>query len=341
MNPSVVVIGSFVQDLVFHCEEFPPVGVTTLGNFATGPGGKGSNQAVAAARAGATVHFIGAVGRDAFAESAALFHQSEGIHSHLIPKSSHRTGCAAITVDHEGRNQIVVAIGASAHLKPVDVPTALIARARVVVAQHEASVKTNAHAFRRARTSGVTTVLNPAPMRPDFDPGILGDVDILIPNESEFTTLLSVLGIRLPSFSNRAVTGRSTAPKKRPTASSEPPPLAIETIHDLARQTGVPVVIVTLGERGCAISTPAGAYHLPAHRVKARDTTGAGDAFVGAFAAGLVQFNGDVLKAAEFGNAAAALSVTRPGTAASMPSARAIRILQRQQPNSAIKLKTA
>jgi ribokinase len=144
-------------------------------------------------------------------------------------------------------------------------------------------------------------------MRADFDPALLGDVDILIPNETEFVTLVNQLGL---------------APKKTPYTESA---LAAETpaaLQSLCRRLGPPTVIVTLGKRGCFVSRPEGGEMLPAHVVKAVDTTGAGDAFVGGFAAGFVKHAGDVLAAARQGQAVAALSVTKPGTAPSMPTAR-------------------
>jgi ribokinase len=290
MQPSVVVVGSFVTDLAFRCGFFPQAGETILGTFATGPGGKGSNQAVAAARAGAATRFIGAVGRDSFGEEAARFLRSEGIDARLAAKKGEATGAAAILVNRAGQNEIIVALGASAALAPRDVPAGLLRGARVVICQGEANPRINLHAFRLARRFGATTILNPAPMGPGFDRKILALTDVLIPNESEFSALTTC-----------------------------PPDADLEAVHAQSRTLGVPTVIVTLGSQGCVVSTAAGPAPVAAHRVRAVDTTGAGDAFVGGFAAGLVRFDGDLLAAARFGNAAAALSVTRHGTAPSMP----------------------
>lgn len=315
MSPHVVVVGSFVQDLTFRCTEFPGPGQTILGKFATGPGGKGSNQAVAAARAGVATRFIGAVGEDAFALGAKKFHAAEGIDTRLLAKPGHATATAGILVDRAGRNQIVVAIGASAQLRPRDVPASLLAGARVVVAQHEASLTTNAHVFRTARRAGATTLLNPAPMRADFDASILRLVDVLIPNESEFVALARQLG--LTSTLDEAALAQ----------------IPDAQLHTLCRGFGVPIVILTLGARGCLVSLPDRGTRLPAHRVKVVDSTGAGDAFVGGFAAGLVKFAGDPLAAAHFASAVAALSVTKFGTAPAMPTAREIaRFLRRRRP---------
>jgi len=290
MKPSVVVVGSFVRDLSFRCGRFPKVGETVFGTFVSGPGGKGSNQAVAAARAGARTRFVGAVGDDSFGAEAARFLRSEGIDARLAAKKGEATGAAGILVDDGSQNEIIVAIGASAAIAPRDVPATLISGARVVICQGEANTRINLHSFRLARRFGATTILNPAPMGPGFDRRILAVTDILIPNESEFAAL------------TRHTPGRS-----------------LGAVHRLSRSLGVPTVIVTMGKRGCLVSTAAGWTAVAGHRVRAVDTTGAGDAFVGGFAAGLARFGGDLLQAARFGNATAALSVTRPGTAPSMP----------------------
>jgi len=290
MKPSVVVVGSFVKDLSFRCGLFPRAGETVIGTFSTGPGGKGSNQAVAAARAGARTRFVGAVGRDAFGAEAARFLRSEGIDARLSPKRGEATGAAGILVDAASQNEIIVAIGASAVIAPRDVPASLIRGARVVICQGEANARINLHSFRIARRLGATTLLNPAPMGPMFGRAILALTDILVPNESEFA----------------ALTGRA-------------PGRSLGAIHKACRALGVPTIIVTMGPGGCLVSTPGGWTAIAGHRVRAVDTTGAGDAFVGGFATGLVRFGGDLPRAAQFGNATAALSVTRPGTAPSMP----------------------
>lgn len=309
MKPQVIVVGSFVQDLAWQCVEFPRAGETVIGRFVTGPGGKGSNQAVAAGRAGAATMFIGAVGRDVFAEGAKKFYAAEGITADFVEKPAHATATAAILLNAAGQNEIVVALGASAYLEPGDVDPALIRSARVVVCQHEASLAVNAHIFSLARDVGVTTVLNPAPMRPDFDATILGLVDVLIPNETEFVALVNLHGA-----------GRTQAGK---TAFTEPDLHAMtrDELHQLCRTLGVPTVIITLGARGCFVSEPEKHTSIPARTgVTVVDTTGAGDAFVGGFAAGLVEFDGDRVAAADQGNTIAALSVTKFGTAPSMPT---------------------
>lgn len=308
MKPQVIVVGSFVQDLTWNCSDFPKAGETIIGTFTTGPGGKGSNQAVAAGRAGASTLFIGAVGRDTFAAGAKAFYQAEKIAARFIEKPGHATGTAAILVSETGQNEIVVALGANARLARADIDPKLFADAAVVVTQLESSLAAATHALKTARAAGALAVLNPAPMRADFDPAILKHADILIPNETEFAALVNLLpvtGIKDFTESQLATLGH-------------------DDIHALARTFGPPVVIVTLGKRGCLVSQSSGYTFIPSHKVKAVDTTGAGDAFVGGFAAGLVRFNDDLIAAARFGTAVAALSVTKRGTAPAMPRRRAI-----------------
>lgn len=315
MKPQVVVVGSFVQDLSWKCAAFPQAGETIVGTFVTGPGGKGSNQAVACGRAGVQTLYIGAVGKDAFAREAAAFYRTEGISAKFIEKPKHATGTAAILVNAAGQNEIIVALGANAELRKADIPTEVLQRARVAVCQFESNLGTTAYVLKTARNAGVTTVLNPAPMRPDFDRALLRHVDILIPDETEFAALVN--------SSPDLGTSDFTAEKLHA--------LSHEALHGLIQQLGLPTVIVTLGSKGCFLSRADGFRFIPAHTgITVVDTTGAGDAFVGGFAAGLVKFSGKIEAAAEFANAVAALSVTKFGTAPSMPRKAAIeRFLKR------------
>lgn len=273
-TPAVIVVGSYVQDLTWRCAAFPKAGETTIGLFATGPGGKGSNQAVASGRAGAATLFVGAVGADAFAEGAKKFYVDNKIAARFITKPRRATGTAAILVDGSGQNEIVVALGANDALAPRDLPPALFKGARIVVTQLETNLAAVSHTLRAARRAGAATVLNPAPMRADFDPVLLRNADILIPNETEFVALVNRLGL---APGKRAYTESALAAEK---------PAALQA---LCRRLGPPVVIVTLGKRGCFVSQASGGAHIPAHVVKAIDTTGAGDAFVGGFASGYVK----------------------------------------------------
>ena len=309
-SPRVIVVGSFVQDLTFRCAEFPRAGETVLGQFVTGPGGKGSNQAVAAARAGGKVAFIGAVGQDAFGSGARAFQEAEGIRWLAAEKTDRPTGAAAILVNSHGQNEIIVSLDANNALTPADVEVhaEALRSAAVVVTQLEANLEAEAHALQIARQGGATVILNPAPMRPDFDAALLANVDILIPNETEFAALMR----GLPQ--TQAAAGDGFDERKLEA-------LADEDLHALCRLLGVKTVIVTLGARGCFVSRGGDHTLIPAMKgIVAIDTTGAGDAFVGAFAAALAEFGaGQIERATRFANAGAALSVTRAGTAPAMP----------------------
>lgn len=314
VKPQVVVVGSYVQDLAFSCARFPGAGETIVGRFVSGPGGKGSNQAVAVHRAGVACRFIGAVGRDAFAAEAKKFYRSEGMAACFVEKGRQATAVASILVDRAGQNQVIVALGASARLRPSEIDPALFRGAQVVICQNEANDAVSARAFRLARRVGAVAVLNPAPMRPDFDLSLLAAADVLIPNETEFVALAN----RLPAA--RALLRTAPYAPRRALTESALNAMDLGRLQQLCRTLGVPTVIVTMGARGCFVSTESAGAIIPAHRVKAVDTTGAGDAFVGGFAAGLVRYAGDILQAAHYGNAVAALAVTKPGTAASMPT---------------------
>ncbi len=304
MSCSIVVIGSYVQDLTFRLPEFPKPGQTLIGNFQTGPGGKGSNQAVAAARTGVKTRFIGAVGNDAFAKVARDFHESEGIDSHLFEKPEHATGTAGILVNDHGENEIVVALGANGRLSAEDLPETLISNAGIVVTQLESNLESTHHALQFAKTNGVLALLNPAPMRDDFPVEMLNSVDILIPNETEFSQLLNT---RFPE----------THGTFDETAINEMQPQAL---HELCRSFKVPTFIITLGSKGCFVSTEESFYFVdPITNITVVDTTGAGDAFVGGFASGMIQTGGDIRKAVGYGAIVGGLSVTRSGTAPAMP----------------------
>ncbi len=305
-----------MQDLTFTCVDFPTRGETTIGRLTASQGGKGSNQAIACGRAGASTTFIGAMGRDGFVDQVRAFYRKEGIGCRLALKPRLATGTAVILVDRKGDNQIVIEPGANDLLSPADVPRTLLTRAKVVVVQLEANLLTTAHVLRVAHDAGVTTLLNPAPMRADFDPQLLQFVDVLVPNETEFVALVR----QLPQIRRRGF--RETDLERMPSAQ----------LHALCRKFGVPTLIVTLGSRGCFVSERSGFLQLPAHRdIRVVDTTGAGDAFCGGFAAGLVRCSGHIADAARMGNAVAALSITRAGAASAMPTKSELRRFLSQQ----------
>lgn len=304
MSIEVVVVGSYNQDLSWSCENFPQPGETIFGNFKMGTGGKGSNQAVAASRTGITTAFVGSVGKDAFGKAVKNFYADEGIEFILVEQDDTPTGTAGIVVNNAGQNEIIVAPGANEKLSPADIPEDLICEAQVVICQFESKIETTCHVLKTARSVGVTTILNPAPMRLDFHPILIENVDILIPNAIEYTSLVkSICPEYYVDFTEDTIHL-----------------LAEDKLHHICRNIGIDVIIVTLGSNGCFVSTTKDFKLLPASNINnVVDTTGAGDAFVGAFASGYVQFNKDIFKAATFGNLVAGLSVTKPGAAPSMP----------------------
>jgi len=194
----VVIVGSYNQDHVWRTPKFPAPGETRLGEFASGPGGKGFNQAVSAARQGAKVAFIGALGRDAIADFALALAAKEGIEAHCELRDDAASGTAAILVEHAGQNLIVVGPGANLKLslEHVEAQAPVIGTARVVVTQHEIDMAATRHALELARASGTLTIHNPAPPLAGEDGALLDRVDVLTPNESEFAHLLARTGGR-------------------------------------------------------------------------------------------------------------------------------------------------
>jgi ribokinase len=304
MKADIVVVGSFVQDLVFAVQAFPKPGETILAEFLTGPGGKGSNQAIAACRTGVSTAFVGAVGKDAFADAVTVFYQTEGLQAYLAKYPDSFTGAAGIQVNAEGQNSITVAMGANALLQPGDIPDGLIEQSRIVTGQFESNFAATLSAFQRARHAGVLTVLNPAPMRADFPREILAFTDVLIPNETELVALAHLMPeLGLADFSEEKLQN-----------------LSDQELHDALRRFHIPGVVVTLGNRGSFLSTKQGYQRIAAiSGIQTVDTTGAGDAFVGSFSSGLVQFDMDYQRAVHYGNLVAGLSVTRTGAALAMP----------------------
>lgn len=297
MSHRILVVGSFVQDLNFATRRFPEPGETVVGTFLTGPGGKGSNQAVAARRAGGEVTFVGAVGDDPFGREVRRFYEAEGIHFHLKEVADQATGTAAILRDASAQNEIVVALGANDALFPEDIPESVWSGHGLLVCQCEIHRPTTEALLRRAKKEGLTTILNPAPMPEDFSIDILPSVDLLIPNETEFCSLLRQTG--------------AVAPEAAALGTCDEDRLA-GWFGDL----GLERAILTMGAAGLFLMEGAKTHRLPVvPGIQAVDTTGAGDAFVGAFAAAFAANGEDLFAAAAFANAAAALSVTRPGTA--------------------------
>ena len=287
----IVVLGSSNTDMVVPVSRIPGVGETVLGeDLVIAPGGKGANQAVAAARLGAQVRFIGAVGDDAFGEGSLSGLRAEGIDTeHLRTVPGAPSGVALITVDGEGRNAIAVAPGANGRVTADHVREAsgALSGAGVLLAQLETPLEAVREALRLARDAGCRTVLNPAPAPAEGLPDdVLSLVDVLTPNEGEARALA---GEGSPEEMARALLGR-----------------------------GVEAVVITLGEEGALVTTREREERLPAHRVRPVDTTAAGDAFNGALAVALAEGR-ELPDAARFASATAALSVTKRGAQPSMP----------------------
>ncbi|TWT10554.1 ribokinase [Reyranella sp. CPCC 100927] len=292
--PKVVVIGSLNMDLIVRAERRPATGETVMGSdFHVLPGGKGLNQAVAAARLGADTHMVGRVGDDDFGRRLRAFIAAERVgdaHVHASPGVA--TGVAVITLV-DGDNTIVVASGANMLVTSGDVDALPVSQSDICVGQFEVPMATTEAAFRRARAAGARTLLNAAPAQA-LPPSLLEVVDILIVNEHELTIL-----------SGATITEASTD----------------ADIADAARRlvSSGRSVIATLGARGALAVDGNGVHLVAGHKVTVVDTTGAGDCFVGALAATLAA--GTALPAAlERATTAAAISVQRLGAAPSMPT---------------------
>jgi ribokinase len=294
IKPPVLVIGSSNTDLIVKAERIPRPGETILGGeFVTAGGGKGANQAVAAARAGGSVTFIARVGRDANGDRAVAGFTAAGIDvKHVIRDPTRPSGVALILVGRGGENSIAVASGANDRLGPSDVRKARRAflRACVVLLQLETPLKTIDASVDLATASGVRVVLNPAPARP-LPARLLERVYLLTPNESEAELL----------------TGVAVASER-----------AAARAADALLARGVQNVAITMGSRGAFVAGPGVRQLIPGFKVKAVDATGAGDVFNGALVVALAEGR-PLLEAARFGCAAAAISVTRLGAQPSAP----------------------
>jgi ribokinase len=305
--PRIVVVGSTNIDLTFPVPRLPRSGETLAGlGLHTGFGGKGANQAVMAARLGAAVHVISAVGGDDFGRQAIASYRVQNVDTTFVRvHESNPTGTAAILVDQEARNCIVVVAGANATVTRADVLAArdVIESADVLLTQLETPLDAAQQAFLLARAAGVRTVLNPAPAAPLPD-DLLALADLCIPNESELETLVG-----------------------RPVWSLEEAEVAGQAL----RKRGASEIIVTLGARGALIITSAGATHCPPVAVKAIDPTAAGDAFIGSLAVFLARGE-SLARAARTATAVAAMTVTRPGAQSSFPSRAEVEAFLATQP---------
>ena len=299
--PEIIVVGSLHMDLVIKSDRMPLPGETIPGHgFQTIPGGKGANQAVAAARLGRQVAMAGRVGDDDFGRALVENLGLQGVDAGPVQVDGETaTGIALIIVDQRGENSIVVAGGASLRVSPQDIDALawLWPQARFLLLQFEVPLETVAYAMAVAARHGVRVILNPAPARA-VSPQILSRADYLVPNEIEASMLTGV--------------------KVRDLVSAE------EAAQKLVGY-GVPVVIVTMGDKGALAVTAEQTFHVPAWQVDAVDTTAAGDAFNGGLAAALVQ--GFPLKeAVRYATCAGTLATTRFGAQTSLPSAEEVQV---------------
>ena len=292
---AVAIVGSLNMDLRVQTPRLPIPGETLLGTgFSTDGGGKGANQAVAAARMGAAVAMLGRVGRDAHGVALTQSLQADGIDTTSVSEDpAAPTGTAIILLMPDGENSIIVIPGANHRYTPAHIAdsAAMLRSAKVVVAQLECPLDTVRAALALAHGAGVCTVLNAAPAQP-LDDALLATVDWLVVNEIEAAMLTD-----LPTDT----------------------PAQIETAAQALRQRGPSQVVVTLGAAGLLHVGPDGVLALPAPRVTAVDTTGAGDTFVGALATGLAD-GLQITAALTRAQVAAALAVTRLGTQSAMPT---------------------
>ncbi len=294
MKPSILVVGSSNTDMVIKADHLPMPGETILGGtFFMNPGGKGANQAVAAARLNGSVTFICKTGNDIFGRQSLQLFEEEGINtSFILSDPKNPSGVALITVDKNAENCIVVASGANASLLPPNLAKAetLIASATIVLMQLEIPLETVAYVAGIAAAAGVTVVLNPAPAC-EIPEELMRNVSVLTPNKTE-AEMLS--GITISDM--ESATAAASA----------------------IRDKGVGTVIITLGSQGALVVTDTLVQMIHATKVQAVDTTAAGDVFNGALAVALSE-NRPILEAVTFACHAAAISVTRMGAQSSAP----------------------
>ena len=298
-RPRIVVVGSSNTDFIIRLERIPKPGETILGGeFLNAAGGKGANQAVAAARAGGAVSFVARVGKDSLGDQALENFVADGIDvSRVVRDARAASGAALIFVARSGENSIAVASGANNNLTPADIRKArpLIERAKVVLMQLETPLDTVQTAARLGAAAGALVILNPAPAR-TLPGSLLKLVSILTPNESEAELLT---GIKITN-----VASATRAAEK-------------------LRKRGVGTVVLTMGAAGALVCDSEGTELVPGIKVKAVDTTAAGDTFNGALAVALAEGQ-PFRQAVRFANAAAAISVTRVGAQPSAPSRKSV-----------------
>lgn len=315
MANQLAVIGSFVQDLAFTVGSFPDPGQTIIGGFFTGPGGKGSNQAVAAHRQKVETVFIGCVGEDIFATGYREWCAREMLPTKLQTAAGVPTGAASIVINERAENAIVVALGANDELTPQHVLSVLRQEPSlsVVLLQAESNLGAAHAALSYAREHRITSILNPAPINPGVTSDLIGFADYITPNETETAFLLNHLAgvpcnedfLKLSDDSLKEICAHLPAPGILMTLGAG---------GSILYQKEAPSDRITGIKKGTILRTPT----IP---VKPVDTTGAGDAFNGGLAAGLVTFEGNLPRAIRYATVVAGLSTEKMGTAPAMPTA--------------------
>ena len=295
---SISILGIFVADLCFFADEIPVSGKTVLGKkYIIGPGGKGSNQAIAAARAGGDVSFVTKLGKDNYADMALKLYQEAGVNTQaVILDSELNTGAAGILINQKtGENAINVISGAAGTIdqKFIEDNLSIIKNSKIFLTQLETPLDASLYALKIAKENGCTTILNPAPAR-NLPEDCFKNIDFFTPNETEASF-----------FINQSIESEKDCQ------------IAAEVLLD----KGVKNILITLGDKGCFFKNQEEEFLLPVKKlsVPVVDTTGAGDAFNGAFSVALSK-NKNYKEAIEFANLVAGISVTREGAANSMPT---------------------
>lgn len=299
MSRKIVVVGSCNTDMVINMDRLPLPGETLLGGkFFMNAGGKGANQAVAAARLGGKVNFVAKVGNDPFGMRSIDQYKAEGIGTkHVVVDKEHPSGVALILVDAHGENSIAVASGANAHLLPEDIDQAkgTIEDCNILLMQLETPMETIEHAAQMAKRAGGKVILNPAPAH-SLPESLLADLYMLIANETEAEY---ISGTRITDMDS------------------------VARAADIICHRGVENVVITLGSKGAFIKERDTYHQVPALKVKAVDATAAGDTFCGAVCVALAEGRG-IIEAVTFANRAAAVTVTRMGAQSSLPYRREV-----------------
>ncbi|PWJ55974.1 ribokinase [Dyadobacter jejuensis] len=292
MKHTILVVGSSNTDMVVKTSEFPRPGQTVLGGeFLMNPGGKGANQAVAAARLGGQVRFIARLGEDIFGKQAEINFKEESLDIDFLTFSEeHASGVALITVAESGENQIVVASGANMDLLPEHIPDAAFDAVALVVMQCEIPLETVRYINEQCLQRQIPVLLNPAPAM-GLSEEMLQGLYLITPNETETEIITGIRPVDRPS---------------------------LEAAAAWFRERGVQQVVITLGKDGVYLHNDTQQTIIPAQEVTAIDTTGAGDVFNGALAAALVK-GSDLVAACSFASQAAAVSVTRLGAQSAAP----------------------